>query len=817
MSSTSLLGGFVATVHDVRRGLHLEGKDALSEEEEVELIMEQLSRLDGLENCNELELARRLKRELLLHVPAPQQGDDDEGMTVQGLSSGGGGLEAVRRQILQEVSSSATELLESEETQWLDFVNSDGKGSKKQKSSGYFSFNFDDIPMFEPLEHTLAILRRPFPECAAAIPKLMELDTSELLEHPQWRELVDLLFTTFEAAESKHRAQILHLHVRFMHSMQGQQSADISINLLKIFRKRWLRRAADDDDVATPSNQPKSGDEEEQRNVAVFLDVLVHILPQMQYCDSRTTDHFVATLFLLLTGGLAFHGTVPLLDLMTGEISVGLLGLVRARPISVALHAIGSSLFSALSIRLQATPGGKKLSDCILFFGLLRPLSKFPLLVELISSNQIEKRFMWDGRMNKSEDEVFLVIMPNTNRTFYQLSSASSPFELLLLQQDTETTDVGSFYKLVSACCSLLSANFKSDSVSGSEEAEVKRLVLLLLEMVSDGPRDAKELTIQSLLHILHDNPSSVAPSLLQTFVDGLHRVTLASEDSALIDVWIQVTELAFARLQSRHDQRSSLNSLIVNGILPTWTNQCLLSAGACRPCAPNSILSVTLLQLCNFCVEQVNPGDMHAFNIIVVYLAAMLLGNTQLLVNHNNGLVSKAVNAVLIALSASSVVEQSLLVSSLLGVAKLCGPEVLTMSPALHSVALETLNKFLTSPNVWDDAHAPLNSTIPLFQLLVQLARDGHTDTAFEVFTLASPVLQSHCHDRKIDSAKAFLLAGNPDDDDGGQDGYNETGLTSQGMYPLLLRMLNAGLNGEHECISMDQIRLEAFFPVRK
>jgi hypothetical protein len=789
----SLLSGFVQTVHDVRRGLFLEDSDALSEEDELEQIMQQLSRLDGLENCNELEVVRRLKRELLLHIPAPQQGDADE-MTVQGLSSGGSGLEAVRRQLLQEVSISATELLESEETQWLEFINSEEKGSKKKKSSGYFSFNFDDIPLFEPLEHTLSILRMPFPESAAAIPKLMELDMSELLEHPQWRELVDLLFTTFEAAKSKCRAQILHLHVRFMHGMQGQQAADISNNLVKIFRKRWLLREADDD-VAISSNQQSTGDEDEDEQVAVFLEMLVHVLPQMQYCESRTADHFVATLFLLLARGLAFRGTVPVLDLLTGETSFGLLGLVRARPISVALHAIGSSLFSVLSIRLQASAGSSTLSDSILFFGLLRPLFKFPRLVELISSNQVDQRFMWDGRMTQSGDEVLLVVMPNTNRAFYQLSSASSPFELLLMQQDTENADDGSFYQLVSACCSLMSATLKSDVVvSMSEEAGVKRLVLLLLELVADGPGDVQEPTLQSLLQILQGSPSMAVSSLLPTFVGGLRRVTVTSVETVLIEVWIQVTEMAFAVLQSRNDLSSSLSSLFVNGILPTWTNQCLLSACACRPCAPNSRLSVTLLQLCNFCVEQANPGDTQSFNVLVVYLAAMLLGNSQLLINHNNGLFSRAIDVVLIALSASHVVEQSLLVSSLLAVAKLCGPKVLTMAPALHSVALETLDKFLTSPDVWDHAHAPLNYTIPLFQLLVHLARDGHIDTAFEVLTLASPALQSHCHERKIGSAKAFLLAGNPDDD--------ETSLTSQGMYPLLLRMLNAGLSGKYECI---------------
>ena len=56
----------------------------------------------------------------------------------------------------------------------------------------FANFDFNSLPDFEPLEDTLVLIRDDMFNKPGYY-KLLSIDTSELLDHPQWIELLDLL------------------------------------------------------------------------------------------------------------------------------------------------------------------------------------------------------------------------------------------------------------------------------------------------------------------------------------------------------------------------------------------------------------------------------------------------------------------------------------------------------------------------------------------------------------------------------------------------------------------------------------------------
>ena len=64
--------------------------------------------------------------------------------------------------------------------------------SKKSTMQSFSLFDFDNLPEFEPLENTLELLR-PNAYDNVAMEKLLKMDVHDLMDHPQWTELLDLL------------------------------------------------------------------------------------------------------------------------------------------------------------------------------------------------------------------------------------------------------------------------------------------------------------------------------------------------------------------------------------------------------------------------------------------------------------------------------------------------------------------------------------------------------------------------------------------------------------------------------------------------
>ena len=591
---TELGTGLISAIHEARRRC-LERRattaDAttLSEEEEVDLVLSTLSRLDRLDCSNDLWLARQLKQAFLQNIPFPsvlgsgrsgaEPSLDDN--VVFGLQSSKrrNSLEAVRRLMLREIQASivSEEMLDESDTncsKWLDWqALSESQGNKKQKSSGYFSFNFDDIPLFEPLEVTLSMIRQPFPAASRGFAKLLELDMGELVEHPQWPELVELMFKQLLTADGDSRVDVVLAHVRMVRGLQGKQSIEIAANIIKFCRRRWMR-----------IDQHTSGINNDDNIVAAFVDVLNTSLPQLQFCDPKSSDTFIATLFCILARAKVSGQTI--LNLLGIRSALLILDLARSRPVAIALHAIQSHLLGTVLIRsrgmmaeaFRMLPSALAdvqhtiVSGVLLTFGLLLPLVNMTSLKDSISSCTLDSEYTWAGDQaiisGDLEELISLVPIPVTNKMLSQYPSVNSLLFRLKVD-DAYDSPHSSVVILLKECLPL----FK---ILAQDE----------ICLSTDCIRGLQELVGIFLIHSLHADIYTrfdlldellvavqfSASTLLPSFIRGLAEATLDFREvcdargfTLLLNIWTRTTNSA---LQSG----LMASDAVVDRLLVAWT-----------------------------------------------------------------------------------------------------------------------------------------------------------------------------------------------------------------------------------------------------
>ena len=195
-----------------------------------------------LDSYEDLELIRRLKELVSSYVSSDEPSTTADGtensVSVHNLRNG---LGPVRRTFMAELSDHLSGVTQEQilgNTKMSDAFGK--KHQKKQKSGSLFdSFNFDDLVTLEPLGDTTAPAPRLLLDIALS--KLMSMDVGELIEHPQWFELLTLLWKSLVADRGAGQSAFptVALHVRLMHAMSGQQCLDIVNNLLKYLWQQW--------------------------------------------------------------------------------------------------------------------------------------------------------------------------------------------------------------------------------------------------------------------------------------------------------------------------------------------------------------------------------------------------------------------------------------------------------------------------------------------------------------------------------------------------------------------------------------------------
>jgi hypothetical protein len=186
------------------------------------------------------------------------------------------------------------------------------------------SFNFDDLPEYEPLESTLENLRRN-PCDKSMLMKLFEIDCEDLVGHPQWCELLTLLSRTMHTNEcantpgasedtqsndicgikSKSARELsLLVQLRFMCAFSGQQSIDIMQNVLAYILHCWIKTGTvSKSDDTSVSHENLALEEETDVLVRCFAVILKELLKHLAYVHGKELDRTVATTFIILAKG----------------------------------------------------------------------------------------------------------------------------------------------------------------------------------------------------------------------------------------------------------------------------------------------------------------------------------------------------------------------------------------------------------------------------------------------------------------------------------------------------------------------------------
>ena len=793
-------GGLVAAVHTARRMVL--GADAMGSRAngtvdlEVDCILEQLKQLDQLEDCNDLDLLQRLKRALMQHVSAPPalavapgSAGGEATVPVLGLNTRSG-LDAVRKEMLQEIQSCVLRTVSQIDSNTDDMGtrlltvshrSHGAKANKKQKASGYFSFSFDDLPLFEPLETILALLREN-PLDSTALRKMVALDVGELAEHPQWGELVGLLYSSLQHSwksppQTTQASSVVLLHVRLMHGFEGEQRIDIAHNLMRHLWQCWIV----EESGSNSSNRSRNRFDEDSANhanLAIFIDIIQCTLPQLQYCNSKQSDLFVATLFLLLAKGtLHFDNNAqPVLDFLTAENASSITDLMRLRSIGITIHAINSSLFSVLYDRMREAhnvfgqdgvqrglpPVAAKrfVVDACLFFGLSRSLLRMNRLEEMTCSAGRCSEFHWDGRMtafmaaadSSPSGEAAMEILCDSNKLFTHLSCPTSLAHLLTIIQGerhwpVDISAAQNHLQLLSSCTSTLLACTQQQGLSSKATAKanlggMQSAALLMLEHASKYEMQEMSKIVQALWQTIKNITTSAHD--LGRFLRGLQSVSRRSTSHSFSEVgmtfwtelWMSVTEFAMSL------NKDFSNVQVV--VYAAWHHhlQCVDAAetglqnvdgssssgsATCNTLATIDDLNNLLLRLVLYSVDWIGkmPTDDPASCMMVHFLSSLiscrlirkaLVGTQDLVLAEVVGVLIRHIAAASNGdLESVNGASATASCSSLLVLVLECGPAVLTENAAIASF-YGGLEAISKRCDVWDLAQAQNSITqLPL------------------------------------------------------------------------------------------------------
>jgi hypothetical protein len=387
MADLSVLSNLVAVIHDIRAE-HIGNclSDHLTAEDEVDEILTSLLMLESQsEQFDNLELVKHLKSlftSLVTAANSQKQGSDD---SVDNISINDAARKTVFDSIRKESFSAISRAIlniENDEEALLQTSYTSLKASKKKRNDGYFtSFNFDDLPEYEHLESTLAVLRADL--CSEnGIRKLLTMDQDELVEHPQWRELILLLrYSLYKGSESCIILS-LQLHLKLANFLPDYQAIDAVLNMLNYFIDIWAtakpRDRIEDSQVESSmfsfaNHEDKDAilDELTSCQLTVFTALLLTVserivLPSME----GDGDRAIASIFLLFAhaviplnvntehGARCEKGKMLLIDavaVFTVEKGDFMTDILRRRnPSAVVTHAVQSGLLGVLNHRLDS-------------------------------------------------------------------------------------------------------------------------------------------------------------------------------------------------------------------------------------------------------------------------------------------------------------------------------------------------------------------------------------------------------------------------------------------------------------------------------
>lgn len=468
-------------INEQRREIH-KNRDvgSLSEEDELSLLSQRMLMLENYyDDFQKLSVVQEL-RSFLAHKifdGNDKKKDKDQQTNATNPASHSSPahscLDKARREVIQDLKNRIVDISDSmlliSSTNDDEFKSSSPKKQKKGNSN-FELFDFDDLPPYEPLENILKGLRG---NCLQeeGILKLLDMDAMELIEHPQWEELVALLnkglMTIREAPPPPSSSmtddngnslaiQLINVHVKFYCAFSGQQSIDIAMNIIRYLWAEWnlsLGLSCE----SSPSHPPHETDSSihtstlptlQRIQLSVFTMILTSAPQHFNLISDKTVDSTVGCLFMLLSHGsvcclqcsdassVSVSQRIRVLDLIAITADKGRFLTrygVAGGSLQVTALALQTGLMDGLERRigsLGSHEGVGKLTSHL-------PLSPLIFLrMWLVLLGPIAKKY--DGAAGDSAPKPQAMDMPqfelvaSTNKKFTKVAGTTSVIELLM-------------------------------------------------------------------------------------------------------------------------------------------------------------------------------------------------------------------------------------------------------------------------------------------------------------------------------------------------------------------------------------------------
>ena len=222
------------------------------------------------------------------------------------------------------------------------------------RDTGFKYFNLDDLPDYEPLEMTLAILRSA-PEDAVALNKVYAMAAEDLFEHQQWDELITLLQLSLNSSQESISDLSLDIHERFMTTFNGTQVVAPITNMLRHLSRTFLGFENSDlpvileERIGSPSPNPYL-----LRRVKTVSVLVANLCRYYFTVPDKFVEQLIFSLFILLGQGnvlISPHSPRSLLSaaLQSFPSAMRLQQPLRRWAATSSLpHAVKSGLLSAL-------------------------------------------------------------------------------------------------------------------------------------------------------------------------------------------------------------------------------------------------------------------------------------------------------------------------------------------------------------------------------------------------------------------------------------------------------------------------------------
>jgi hypothetical protein len=288
--------------------------ETLLEQEEVAQIMSYIVNLQSkFENFAELEIVRQLGA----IVPLPP-GPTNEATGLKGTSSADAAKEALSRarqvagainKIIVGLTGDIHGVTASDDSQLLQYDNLPVStlSNRKSEDGGYFSFNFDDLPLLTPIDPILKVLRTN-PWDISSLQSLLAKDSDDYFEHPQWFDILSVVKQGLHCEDSRNQdgcylCWLFHIHL--LKSLPEIQFVDV----MEIIIERLSMSCIIGDVI----EERRHGDNSVQcffpadlltrTKLAAVLLMIKDLPDKIIQSDMRRSDGIILALFTVLTRG----------------------------------------------------------------------------------------------------------------------------------------------------------------------------------------------------------------------------------------------------------------------------------------------------------------------------------------------------------------------------------------------------------------------------------------------------------------------------------------------------------------------------------